>query len=128
MKASRISVVVPVYNEAGNVGTFVERTVAALEKITADFEIIFVLDAVARSIETSNGVPVLADAIEVAKDDLVGRLVQRVFQRFGRIDVLVNNAGALGSVGSIESADPGRITSVFDVNVIGIPGAVGCRS
>lgn len=40
----KISVVVPVYNEAGNVPEFIRRIVPILKSRTADFEIIFTLD------------------------------------------------------------------------------------
>lgn len=41
---SKISVVTPVYNEASTIDRFLERVEPILEKITADYEIIFALD------------------------------------------------------------------------------------
>ena len=44
MAIPKISVVVPVYNEASNIRPFLERTEAVLARISADYEIIFALD------------------------------------------------------------------------------------
>jgi dolichol-phosphate mannosyltransferase len=39
-----LSVVVPVYNEEGNIPEFLRRTLSALKSVTQDFEVIFALD------------------------------------------------------------------------------------
>ena len=41
---SKISVVVPVYNESKNIKNFLKRLISTLEKIELDFEVIFALD------------------------------------------------------------------------------------
>ena len=41
---SKISVVIPVYNEEENIKTFLERTVATINKIKIDYEILFIAD------------------------------------------------------------------------------------
>ena len=41
---NKISVVVPVYNEEKNIKTFLERTVATINKIKIDYEILFIAD------------------------------------------------------------------------------------
>jgi NAD(P)-dependent dehydrogenase (short-subunit alcohol dehydrogenase family) len=57
--------------------------------------------------------------LDVAGDESVAGAVDRVIQRFGRIDVLVNNAG-VGSVGAAEERSVAQDQSVFDINVFGV--------
>ncbi len=44
MALVNLSVVIPVYKEAGNINFFLERAEPVLEKISADYEILFCLD------------------------------------------------------------------------------------
>ncbi|KUN74019.1 oxidoreductase [Streptomyces canus] len=57
--------------------------------------------------------------LEVASDESVRSLVGEVIERFGRIDVLVNNAG-VGAVGAGEESSISQAKEVFDVNVFGL--------
>ncbi|MGN9758015.1 oxidoreductase [Streptomyces sp. SD31] len=57
--------------------------------------------------------------LDVASDASVTAAVQEVFERFGRIDVLVNNAG-VGSMGAAEETPLGQAQAVFDTNVFGV--------
>lgn len=58
---------------------------------------------------------VVADA---ANPDDATRLIDTVIERWGRLDVLVNNAGA-GAILPIEQASLAAIAEVFAVNVFG---------
>jgi 3-oxoacyl-[acyl-carrier protein] reductase len=60
----------------------------------------------------------LALACDVRSDESVDSAVQATLERFGRIDVLVNNAGVLGE-GLIDEVDAATWTFVLDVNVTG---------
>ena len=57
--------------------------------------------------------------LDVASDESVRSLVEEVIERFGRIDVLVNNAG-MGAVGAAEESSIDQAKDVFDINVFGL--------
>jgi NAD(P)-dependent dehydrogenase (short-subunit alcohol dehydrogenase family) len=56
--------------------------------------------------------------LDVASDESVRALVEGVIDRFGRIDLLVNNAG-VGAAGAGEESSINQTKNVFDVNVFG---------
>jgi NAD(P)-dependent dehydrogenase (short-subunit alcohol dehydrogenase family) len=57
--------------------------------------------------------------LDVTSDESVASVVGQVIERFGRIDVLVNNAG-VGSAGAAEESSVAQDQRVFDVNVFGV--------
>ncbi|WP_371573093.1 oxidoreductase [Streptomyces sp. NBC_01314] len=57
--------------------------------------------------------------LDVASDDSATAAVAEVIDRFGRIDVLVNNAG-MGSAGAVEENSLAQAQSIFNVNVLGV--------
>jgi short-subunit dehydrogenase len=57
--------------------------------------------------------------LDVASDASATDAVGQVIERFGRIDVLVNNAG-FGSGGAAEESSVAQDQRVFDINVFGV--------
>ncbi len=61
---------------------------------------------------------IVAIGADVTDRDSVAALLSEVGHRFGRLDGLVNNAGATVS-GAFKSLDPERILSVVNTNILG---------
>lgn len=66
------------------------------------------------------GVPerILTVVCDVTVDDDVARLREATLERFGRLDVWVNNAG-FGLIDAVESMDLAACRQMFDTNVFG---------
>jgi NAD(P)-dependent dehydrogenase (short-subunit alcohol dehydrogenase family) len=62
---------------------------------------------------------VLAVPLDVTRDEQIEPAVAAALERFGRIDVLVNNAGH-GSVGAIEEIDLGQLRELMDTMFFGV--------
>jgi len=67
----------------------------------------------------SSGAEVLAVAADVSNSEDVEKLVSAAAERFGRVDVLVNNAGILGPRVTIEEYPEGEWRKVIDANLTG---------
>jgi NAD(P)-dependent dehydrogenase (short-subunit alcohol dehydrogenase family) len=64
------------------------------------------------------GDDVLVVGLDVTVQDQVDRAVAAAIERFGRIDVLVNNAG-YGSIGAVEEIDPDDLRTLMDTMFFG---------
>lgn len=61
----------------------------------------------------------LAVTLDVTKGDEIKLAVEHVEQKFGRIDVLVNNAG-IGYFGAIEESEEEEVRRMFEINFFGL--------
>lgn len=61
----------------------------------------------------------LAVSADVSKDESVRAAIAAVVERFGRIDIVVNNAG-IGAQGDVAANDDAEWHRVWDINVVGI--------
>jgi len=61
----------------------------------------------------------IALALDVTKADQINAVIKQVQQVFGRIDVLVNNAG-IGYFGAIEESEDAEVRRMFDINFFGL--------
>jgi short-subunit dehydrogenase len=57
--------------------------------------------------------------LDVASDESVSSVVGRVIERYGRLHVLVNNAG-IGTAGAAEESSVAQDQRIFDINVFGV--------
>jgi NAD(P)-dependent dehydrogenase (short-subunit alcohol dehydrogenase family) len=73
-----------------------------------------VADIVAPHPETALGL-----TLDVEKPDQIKAAVEAALKKFGRIDVLVNNAG-YGYLSAIEEGEEDEIRAMFDANVFGL--------
>ena len=64
----------------------------------------------------AESIPVPTD---VTSQDATERLARRVVEQFGRIDVLVNNAGSSGPIGPLEGNDVADWVNTITVNLTG---------
>ncbi len=76
------------------------------------------IEETARNIQAAGG-EVFPIACDVADEEQVNDLVRRVMDRYGRIDVLVNNAGAMVLNESILEIEPARWDQSMAANVRG---------
>jgi len=76
------------------------------------------LEAAVKELE-SLGAPAMAVAADAAKREDADRLVEATRERFGRIDVLVNNAGIIRD-NQLAAMSDEDVTAVLDTNIGGV--------
>jgi NAD(P)-dependent dehydrogenase (short-subunit alcohol dehydrogenase family) len=81
----------------------VARTVGALEEV---------YDAIVAAGGTATGVP-----LDVADAARIDELAAHIDERYGRLDILVGNAGVLGPLSPLAHVDPPEWERVFAVNL-----------
>ena len=89
---------------------------AALALVEAGFEVIGT-SRKAGAVAPQEGVTMVD--LDVSSDESVDAVVAGVIERFGRIDVVVNNAG-IGAAGAAEENSLAQAQRIFDTNVFGV--------
>ena len=69
---------------------------------------------------TPPGAEALTAAVDVTDAAAVDRFCAAVVERFGRIDLWVNNAGLLEPIAPVREADPAALARNVEVNVVGV--------
>ncbi|MBR6939753.1 MAG: SDR family oxidoreductase [Clostridia bacterium] len=76
------------------------------------------LDSVVASITEEYGVEALALRCDITDTDMVNETVAKVMKHFGRIDILINNAGT-GAVAPAEDITDKQFADEFDIDLFG---------
>src|SRR5262245_57969334 len=78
------------------------------------------LEAAARALrEAAPERTILAEAADVSRDDDARRIVARSLDALGSVEILVNNAGIYGPMGTIDEIDWAEWTRAVEVNLFG---------
>jgi 3-oxoacyl-[acyl-carrier protein] reductase len=77
------------------------------------------LEATRVQIASDFGVRCVAQRTDVSRPDEVATLIDRARRYFGRLDLLVNNAGIYGPIGELTDADPAEWRHAIEVNLLG---------
>jgi NAD(P)-dependent dehydrogenase (short-subunit alcohol dehydrogenase family) len=89
---------------------------AALALVDAGFQVVGTSRNTSR-VTPQHGVTFLE--LDVASDESATTVVQQVIQRFGRLDVLINNAG-IGTAGAAEESSLAQDQRLFNINLFGV--------
>ena len=103
---TKISIIIPVYNESQNINVFVERMVIEIEKITDDYEIIFALDP-----STDNTEDIILKAIEKNKKIKLLVFSRRFGQSAATMAALKNSKGDRCLIIDCDLQDPPELLS-----------------
>ena len=74
----------------------------------------------ARSAPPFEGSSVLSLETDVSDGDAVAAMATRGVERFGRIDLWINNAGLLGPIAALRNAESGEFRRHLEVNILGV--------
>lgn len=75
-------------------------------------------EAVQRIAEAAGAKTVIVQG-DVSKPDDIRTIFKAADDAFGRVDVLINNAGIVGATAKLTQIDHARLTQIMNVNVIG---------
>ncbi len=77
------------------------------------------IETIAGQIRDGGGIGI-AMATDVADNGSVDALVERALTEFGRLDVLVQNAGVIDPIGHLTTSDPDEWAAATEINYLGV--------
>lgn len=75
------------------------------------------LEALDDAIRAGGGEATLVP-LDLRQMDMIDALGARIFERFGKLDILIGNAAQLGSLSPLSHAAPSEVEDVFSVNTV----------
>jgi NAD(P)-dependent dehydrogenase (short-subunit alcohol dehydrogenase family) len=78
------------------------------------------LDEVAAGLRRKHQTETIVAALDVGRSGAMSKFAERVGDRFGKVDVIVNNAAVVGPVGELATVDLKEWRSALMINVAGI--------
>lgn len=78
-----------------------------------------VITKIASEIEAAGGAA-LAVTCDVAQWDEVEALIAAAKEKFGSVDILINNAGVIDPIARLDESDPAEWAHVVDINLMGV--------
>jgi NAD(P)-dependent dehydrogenase (short-subunit alcohol dehydrogenase family) len=81
------------------------RTVGALEAVDDD-------------IQKITGNPATIVPLDLRQSDMIDALGAQIYERFGKLDILVGNAATLGTLSPLAHANPSEVEDVFAINTL----------
>ncbi len=76
------------------------------------------LEAVDDAIQKITGTPATIVPLDLRQMDSIDALGAQIYERFGKLDILVGNAATLGTLSPLAHAAPSEIEDVFTINVL----------
>ena len=76
------------------------------------------LEAVDDAVRAAGGKPAVIVPLDLRQMEQIDILGAQLYERFGKLDILIGNAGMLGSLSPLAHASPSEVEDVFTVNAL----------
>jgi NAD(P)-dependent dehydrogenase (short-subunit alcohol dehydrogenase family) len=76
------------------------------------------LEAVDDEIQKITGQPATIVPLDLRQSDMIDALGAQIYERFGKLDILVGNAATLGTLSPLAHANPSEVEDVFTINTL----------
>ncbi len=76
------------------------------------------LEAVDDAIQKITGTPATIVPLDLRQSEMIDALGAQVYERFGKLDILVGNAATLGTLSPLAHASPSEVEDVFAINTL----------